>query len=84
MNKWEEKRREEIIWEYSRLYDFVKHDDRLNRLTDKIVSQEKEMIDEAVKEFAKEVYKKWDFELGKYFLKIIINKLLKDRRIKEI
>ena len=39
---------------------------------------------EAVREFAKEVYKKWDFELGKYFLKIILNKLLKDNGMNEI
>ena len=79
MNEWEEKRREEIIWGYSRLYNFVKHDDRLNRFADEIISQEKEMIREAFQELLN-----IDRGIINPALKVDINKIIQSKGIKEI
>ena len=80
MNK--EKRREEIVklWNEQRK--------TYCNFFDVIIFQEQAMIDEAVREFAKDLYVSipdtWYMQTPKFWAGIQINKLLQDRGVKEI
>ena len=76
MNK--EKRREEILKTFDEAPDFVTF------FINEIISQEEAIIDEAVREFANDVFDRVNILDGANLLLRTINELLKDRGMKEI